>query len=114
MSAGFVDIQNFGNIVVPGSDENQRIRYAQNLINNRGVFIPPVGKCTVSVITWQNIPFGTSVIAIGTLLNYICLTLDDLKHVSSGDLKEFKQELASLVNFLPGNNYDLIRKINML
>lgn len=114
MSSGFITIQNFGNIVVPGSDENQRIRYAQKLVNNRGVFIPPTGKCTVSVITWQDIPFGTPVIAIGTLLDYICLTLDDLKHVSSGDLKEYKFEIASLLNFFPGDNYDLIRKINML
>ena len=114
MSAGIINIQGFGNIAVPGSDENQRMRYAQNLINNRGVFIPPVGKCTVSVITWQNIPHGTPVIAIGTLSNYICLTLDDLKQVSAGDLKDYKYELASLISLFSGDTYELINKINSL
>lgn len=114
MSSGFVQVQAFGDIIVPGYNLNERMQYAQKLINTPGVFIPPPGKCTISIITWQKIPINTPVIAIGTLSNYICLTLNDLMHISIKDLLEYKYDLISIISYFPVDTYELINKLQNL
>jgi hypothetical protein len=89
MSVGQINIQGFGIITVPGLTENERINYAQSLLNNEGVFIPPPGKCGVSVITWDTIPEGQSVIAVGNIKDYVCFTVSDIRHIYNKNDQEF-------------------------
>lgn len=116
MSVGLVNIEGFGSIIVPGFNDNERMRYAQNLINNGGVFIPPAGKCKLSVLTWDPIPEDVPAIAVGKLSNYLCFTLEALKDIYSKNkgqefLFEYEKDLVYLLGVFPGDNSQLIRKI---
>ncbi len=92
---GAITINNFDTILVPGSRHEERYNYTMRLLTREGVFIP--SKPCLSAVSLEEInePF----VAIGTLYNYGCYTVDDLFLISEGYNKILLENLSDLITF---------------
>lgn len=70
----------------------------------------------MSIVTWEDIVEGTPVIAIGTLKEYTCLTLDDIMNIYINEnqqfLSEYEDDLLALIQQFPGDKSQLIQTIH--
>src|SRR3982751_6801112 len=73
---GPIIMENFGTIMVPGKNKEERIAYATGLLVRSGIFIQSI-PC-VSVVTFDDINLEEPHIAIGTLDSYGCYTVEDI------------------------------------
>ncbi len=100
---GPVNVEGMGIIIVPGNNDQERLVYANNLIDNFGVFIPTQGCSQVRTHN-LSVP-GNPIIALGTLTDYTCFDALYLNELVLFDpifplLKGHKHELLEFNSYM--------------
>jgi hypothetical protein len=98
---GYVEIEDFAVIMVPGETDEERTKYGQMLYTQPGVFRfdnPEYFDCK-SASSDELINAARSFVVMGTLSEYYCYTFDDIINLPRDDVAPFVADLLTFADY---------------